>query len=123
LSPELLQRTLRYAIQITEAQTTTRRCEEQLHDLFENAKDILFTLDLEGRITSLNKSAEEVMGWSRSEALQRNIKSLVAPEHFGLCGQMMRRIINEEPLQHFEISMLRKDGRRALLEASARLIR
>ena len=123
LSPELLQRALRYAIERKRAESAARQCEERFHDLFENAKDILFTLDLEGRITSLNKSAEEVMGWSRGEALQRNIKSLVAPEHFGLCGQMMRRILNEEPLQHFEISMLRKDGRRALLEASARLIR
>jgi PAS domain S-box-containing protein len=123
LSPELLQRALRYAIERKRAESAARQCEGRFDDLFENAKDILFTLDLEGRITSLNKSAEEVMGWSRSEALQRNIKSLVAPEHFGLCGQMMRRILNEEPLQHFEISMLRKDGRRALLEASARLIR
>ncbi len=123
LSADLLQRALRYAIERKRADCAARQCEERFHDLFENAKDILFTLDMEGRITSLNKSAEEVMGWPRSEALQRNIKSLVAPEHFGLCGQMMRRILNEEPLQHFEISMLRKDGRRALLETSARLIR
>jgi PAS domain S-box-containing protein len=123
LSPELLQRALRYAVERKRAESAARECEERFHDLFENAKDILFTLDLEGRITSLNKSAEEVMGWSRSEALQRNIKSLVAPEHFGLCGQMMRCIVNEEPLQHFEISMLRKDGRRTLLDTSARLIR
>jgi signal transduction histidine kinase/CheY-like chemotaxis protein len=63
------------------------------------------------------------MGWSKSEALQKNIKTLVAPEHLGLCNQMMRRIVQEEPLQHFEISMLRKDGRRTILETSARLIR
>jgi two-component system cell cycle sensor histidine kinase/response regulator CckA len=123
LSRELLQRALRYAIERKRAESATRQCEERFHDLFENAKDILFTLDLEGRITSLNKSAEEVMGWSKNEALQKNIKSLVAPEHFGLCNQMMRRIVNEEPLQHFEISVLRKDGRRAVLETSARLIR
>jgi signal transduction histidine kinase/ActR/RegA family two-component response regulator len=35
----------------------------------------------------------------------------------------MRRIGNGEPLQHFEIAMLRKDGRKVLLEVSARLIR
>jgi two-component system, cell cycle sensor histidine kinase and response regulator CckA len=123
LSPELLQKALRYATGLKRAESATRQCEQRFHDLFENAKDILFTLDLEGRITSLNKSAEEVMGWSKDEALQKNIKTLVAPEHFGLCNQMMRRIVQEEPLQHFEISMLRKDGRRAILETSARLIR
>jgi signal transduction histidine kinase/ActR/RegA family two-component response regulator len=62
------------------------------------------------------------MGWSKSEALHQNIRNFVAPEHFHLCGQMMQRVMNEEPLQHFEISLLRKDGRKVLLETSARMI-
>jgi PAS domain S-box-containing protein len=91
--------------------------------LFENAKDILFTIDLDGNVTSVNKAAEEVMGWPRTEALGKNIKGLVATEHAVVCNEVMRRIVNEEPLQHFEIAMLRQDGRKVLLEASARLIR
>lgn len=122
LSRDLLQRALKYAIERTRAESTARQCERRFQDLFENAKDILFTLDLEGNITSLNKSAEEIMGWSRNEVRQINIKSLVAPEHLNLCSQMMQRILNEEPLQHFEINILRKDGRKVLLQTSARLI-
>ncbi len=122
LSPQLLQRALRYAIERKRAEHALRQSEQRFQDLFENAKDILFTLDLEGNVTSLNKSAEEVMGWSREEALSINLKSLVAPEHANLCNQIMQRILNEEPLQHFEICLLRKDGRKALLETSARLI-
>jgi hypothetical protein len=122
LSPELLQRTLRYAIERSRTERALRQSEKRFQDLFENAKDILFTLDLEGNVTSLNKSAEEVMGWTKEEALSINLKSLVAPEHANLCNQFMQRILNEEPLQHFEISLLRKDGRKALLETSARLI-
>jgi len=122
LSRELLHKAIKYAVERTRNEIAIRQSERRFHELFENAKDILFTLDLEGNVTSLNKSAEEVMGWSRSEALQLNIKSLVAPEHLNLCSQMMQRILNEEPLQHFEISMLRKDGRKVLLQASARLI-
>jgi two-component system cell cycle sensor histidine kinase/response regulator CckA len=122
LSRELLHKAIKYAVERTRNEIAIRQSERRFHELFENAKDILFTLDLEGNVTSLNKSAEEVMGWSRSEALQLNIKSLVAPEHLNLCSQMMQCILNEEPLQHFEISMLRKDGRKVLLQASARLI-
>jgi PAS domain S-box-containing protein len=122
LSGELLQKTLRYAIERNRTERALRQSEQRFQDLFENAKDILFTLDLEGNVTSLNKSAEEVMGWTRAEALSINLKSLVAPEHANLCTQIMQRILNEEPLQHFEISLLRKDGRKALLETSARLI-
>jgi len=122
LSGELLQKTLRYAIERNRTERALRQSEQRFQDLFENAKDILFTLDLEGNVTSLNKSAEDVMGWTRAEALSINLKSLVAPEHANLCTQIMQRILNEEPLQHFEISLLRKDGRKALLETSARLI-
>ena len=122
LSSELLQKSLKYAIERTRAEAAARQSEERFHELLENTKDILFTLDLEGNVTFLNKSAEDVLGWSRSEARQINIKSLVAPEHLNLCSQMMQRIVNEEPLQHFEICMLRKDGHKVLLQVSARLI-
>jgi PAS domain S-box-containing protein len=123
LNKALLQRSLRYAIERNRAENSIRRWEKRFEDLFENTKDILFTMDLEGNVTSVNKAAEEVMGWPRNEALQMNLKSLVAPEHAALCNEVMRRIVSEEPLQHFEIAMLRKDGRKVLLEASARLIR
>ena len=123
LNKDLLQRTLRYAIERTRAENSVRQWERRFEDLFENTKDILFTTDLEGHVTSVNKAAEAVMGWPRSEALGKNIKGLVAPEHAVLCSEVTRRILSGDPLQHFEIAMLRKDGRKVLLEASARLIR
>lgn len=123
LSKELLQRALRFAIEQNRAKASLQQCEQRFNDLFENTKDILFTLDLEGRVTSVNRAAEEVLGWSRTEALQMNIKSLVAPEHVAVCVEMMRRILNEEPLHHFEIGLVSRDGRKVLMEASARLIR
>ena len=123
LNKDLLQMALRYAIERNRAESSVRQWEKRFEDLFENTKDILFTMDLEGKVTSVNKAAEVVMGWPRNEALGRNIKGLVALEHVALCGEVMRRIVSGEPLQHFEIAMLRKDGRKVLLEASARLIR
>ena len=99
LNQELLRKTLRYAIEFERVENAAWKCEQRFHDLFENTKDILFTLDLVGNITSLNKSGEEVMGLSRSEALRNNIKNLVAPEHHGICREMMQRVLNEEPLQ------------------------
>ncbi len=122
LNQELLRKTLRYAIEFERVENAAWKCEQRFHDLFENTKDILFTLDLVGNITSLNKSGEEVMGLSRSEALRNNIKNLVAPEHHGICREMMQRVLNEEPLQNFEIQMIRKDGQRVILETSVRLI-
>lgn len=123
LNDSLLQRTLRHLIERKRAERSLRQWERRFEDWFENSKDILFTLDLDGSITSVNKAAEEVIGWRRDEAVQKNMKSLVAPEHAALCKTMMRRIVNQEPVRHIEIAVLRKDGRKVLLEASVRLLR
>jgi two-component system cell cycle sensor histidine kinase/response regulator CckA len=122
LSRDLLQKAVRFAVERERKARALQQSEERFQELFENARDIIFTLDLEGNFTSLNKSAVEVMGWSKEEARKINIKNLVAPEHLNLCRQMMQRILNEEPMQQFEISVLRKDGQKVLLETSARLI-
>lgn len=123
VNQDLLQRTLRYAIERNRAENSVRQWEKRFEDLFDNTKDILFTMDLDGNVTSVNKTAEEVIGWPRNEVLEKNIKAFVAPEHVALCNETMRRIVSEEPLQHFEIAMLRKDARKVLLEVNARLIR
>ena len=123
LSKDLLQRAVRYAIERHREKASFQRIEQRFNDLFENTNDILFTLDLEGQVTSVNKAAEKIFGWSRAEAMQMNIKSLVAPEFVVVCAEMMKRILNEEPLQHFEIGLIDRQGRKILLEASARLIR
>lgn len=122
LTPELLRKTLRFAIELGSSKSTARQLDQRFHDLFENTTDILFSVDLQGRVTSLNKAAERVMGWPRNEALQKHIKEFVTPEHRGLCSRMMERILTEELLPPFEIAMLRADGRRVFLEASVRVI-
>jgi two-component system cell cycle sensor histidine kinase/response regulator CckA len=119
---ESLRIALRSALEREQAESAVRRCEQRFQDLFENTEDILFTLDLDGNITAMNRSGEEVLGLSRSDALQRNIKSFVAPEHQAACREMMQRVLNDQPLQHFEINLIGKDGGKVIFEVSARLI-
>lgn len=117
-----LEKTVRFAVEREARKRDLNRAEQRFQELFENAKDIIFTVDVEGNFTSVNNSAVEVMGWSKAEALKINLKSLVAPENLSLCRQMMQRIVNDEPLQQFEISLIRKDGQKVLLEVCARLM-
>jgi PAS domain S-box-containing protein len=122
LGGELLKKAIEYAVERRQTEIQLRQSEERFEELIENAKDIIFTLDLDGNFKSLNKSAEEVMGWSRQEAQSINLKKIVAPEHLNLCKQLMSHLLNEEQLQQFEINLVRKDGKRVILEACARLI-
>src|SRR5690242_4413412 len=58
-----------------------RESEARYRDLFENAHDIIYTLDLQGNITSLNKRAEATFGFSRDECIGRNAAELVPAEY------------------------------------------
>src|SRR5262249_18360670 len=59
-----------------------RRSEARYRELFENANDVIYTLDLTGRITSVNLRAEAAFGYSRQECVGRNAGEFVAPEYY-----------------------------------------
>jgi len=99
-----------------------RISEERYRELFENAYDMVYTHDLDGRITSINKAAERILGYTRAEALQMRFNQLVAPEF----QQIVRRIIDRQiadqvPITQ-EIEIISKDGGRITLELCNRLV-
>lgn len=53
---------------------------ERYRSLVENARDIIFTLSLEGRITSLNSAFETVTGWGREDWLGHHLLDLIHPD-------------------------------------------
>ncbi len=95
--------------------------EQRYRQLFEDAPDVIFTLDLEGHFTSLNKAAERISGYRRSELLGANITRLLEPEPARFVFECIRRALGGETSAEFELPMRTKDGRRIYLEVSARL--
>jgi PAS domain S-box-containing protein len=61
-----------------------QQSEQRYRELFENATDLVYTADLDGRLRSLNKRGEEISGYTREEALGMNWVQLAAPAHAGL---------------------------------------
>src|SRR4028118_2262131 len=61
-----------------------RRSEERYRSLVDNANDIIYTTDMEGRYTSLNKSGERVSGYTREEIDSMTWNGVVAPEYWPL---------------------------------------
>lgn len=56
--------------------------EDRYHELFENAQELVFTLQPDGRFTSMNKATERALGCSRFEALDKHFADyLVAADH------------------------------------------
>ena len=104
------------------AEELSRKNEERYKDLFENANDLIYTHDLNGNFTSLNRAGEIITGYSREEALQMNIASVVAPEYLEGARTMTARKIEDERPTTYELEIIAKDGTRVPLDLSTRLI-
>ena len=96
--------------------------EDHYRELFENASDLVYTHDLEGRLTSVNKAAERIAGYSREEALGMSIWQFLSPESCELAQEMIRQELGGTSQITFEVTLLTKDQRRAALEIGARLL-
>lgn len=100
------------------AESSQLATEERYLELFENANDIVFIHDLEGRITSVNKAAERITGYSRAEMLQMKACDFVPPEHLQTACKTLERQIAGEGSTPYELEIICKDGRRVALEVS-----
>ncbi|MGB8510885.1 MAG: PAS domain S-box protein, partial [Pyrinomonadaceae bacterium] len=96
--------------------------EERYRELFENANDIVYTHDLAGRFTSLNKTGERIIGYRRDEAMRLNIAHVIAPEDVDRARAMIARKATQEVATVYELTAIAKDGRRVPLEISTRLL-
>jgi diguanylate cyclase (GGDEF)-like protein/PAS domain S-box-containing protein len=104
------------------AEDGQRATEERYRELFENANDIVYTHDLTGHITSLNKAAERITGYSREEALQMKAGDMVSPRHVKIACKMIERQIAGESPAPYELELICKDGRQVAVEVSTHII-
>ena len=104
------------------AEEALRSSEEQFRELFENANDLLYTHDLTGKMVSINRATERILGYSREEARRMNVNDAIASESREFAREMIKRKIAGENITEYEIDVIAKDGRRVPVEVSTRLI-
>lgn len=98
-----------------------RESEERFREIFENANDLIYTHDLKGTFTSLNRAGEIITGYSREEIIKLNISDVVAPEDLQAAIERIASSISEEALR-YELDIISKDGRRVSLELNSKFI-
>lgn len=119
---ESIQVLLREVTEQKEAERALREAETRYRELFENANDIVYTHDLTGRFTSINKAGERVIGYTREEALGMNAIDLIAPMFRDQTLEMLNNKIHGGEITQYESAIISKDGRTVPLEISTRLI-
>jgi PAS domain S-box-containing protein len=118
-------RVIGQTVDITErefAQAELRAANERYRELFENASDIVYTLDLEGRLTSVNKAGEVITGFRAAELLGQSIAKLLPDNSLPLMKLMLDRKVAGETRTDYELEIQTKDHKVRTLEISSRLI-
>ena len=95
--------------------------EDRYRDLFENANDIVFAQDRSGRLTAINRAAEEITGYRRAELLTRSLFDFLASERRDEAQRLFERLLTgEDAPARFETALVARDGRRVALEMAVR---
>jgi PAS domain S-box-containing protein len=111
-----------------QAETALRDNAEQTRMIIDTAYDAFVAMDAQGKIIDWNPRAEAIFGWSRDEALGRDVAGTIIPER--------HREAHTDGLAHFlatgegpvlnnrlEISALRRDGSEFAVEFTVTPIR
>jgi PAS domain S-box-containing protein len=93
-----------------------RRAGDLLAAIVDSSDDAIISKTLDGVITSWNKSAERLFGYTREEAVGQHITLIIPEDRRDEEAKIIERLRRGERVDQFETVRLRKDG--TLLELS-----
>jgi PAS domain S-box-containing protein len=97
-------------------ETALRDSELRYRELVENARDLICTCGLDGRILSVNRAGLDLTGYTSEELVGRRVLELVAPESRELATAVFTGVRPDLPRDRTEIAVLASDGHRVVLE-------
>ncbi len=100
--------------------TQARQSEARYRDLFKNAYDLIFMLDRDLRVTSINNVGQELMGYSQSEFKGMSLADLCTPESWDSARLSIAELLAGRRVPPFELAWMTRDGEHLYLEVSAR---
>ena len=93
--------------------TERRRGEEaarRLAAIVESSDAAIYSNELKGTLTSWNRGAEELFGYSADEAIGESVKIIIPSERFDEESGILARIVRGERIDHYETIRRHKDG-------------
>jgi PAS domain S-box-containing protein len=80
--------------------------------IVDSSDDAIISKNLDGIITSWNRGAELIFGYSTEEAIGQHITLIIPPDHRAEEATILERLKRGERVDHFETVRVRKDGTR-----------
>ena len=84
----------------------------RLASIIDSSEDAILSKGLDGTITSWNKGAERIYGYSAAEVVGKRINILTPADRPDEIAEILQKIANGESIEHYESVRVAKDGRR-----------
>jgi two-component system CheB/CheR fusion protein len=94
------------------AETRAEEARGRMAAIVESSADAIFSATPDGVITTWNRGAEKLYGYSAEEAIGQHISMLAAPEKAAEVNRNTERLNQGELIESFQAERLCKDGRR-----------
>ncbi len=100
------------ALRLQAASEREHRTERErlLSAVVESSNDAIITKALDGRITSWNRAAEQLFGFTAAEAVGKSIDLIVPPDRRAEVHDILNRVGRGERIEHYETSRVHRDG-------------
>lgn len=92
--------------------------EQRYRDLFENATDLIHSMDLDGRIAFVNEAWAATLGFAPLQAAGMRIQDVLDPEHARTFLEVVQRAVAQRSVERLRTAFVAADGRRVWLEGS-----
>ena len=85
---------------------------QHLASVIESSDDAIITEDLNGVVTTWNRGAQRIFGYTAEEAVGQPLSLLADPEHRDEMPEMLERIRRGESITHYQTLRRTKSGKR-----------
>lgn len=119
---QFLQATVRDISEQRKGEEALKVSEEKYMELFESSNDIIYTMDFQGNFTSVNKTADKLLGLRFEELTDVNVKNFLTRESARRAlADVVKKLRGKNESTVYEVDFINLDGKIVTFEINSQV--